>query len=1290
MHAGIFAGNPTSPPTIGFLFPGQGSLKPQPLVQPAIVQASIADLDRLRRLSLHAAVAIGHSLGELTALHWAGALDAEAAIAFAARRDNIMSNLVGPPGAMAGVALPPDEAARVLEGEPVVIAACNTPRQTVVSGEAAAVDRIVAGLRSRGIPAVRLPVAQAFHSRLMESAQDPLAEYLAGMSFHRPERRVFSTITGAELAPDADLRHILLCQVTSPVRFAEALAAARKRVDLWIELGPGSALSGMVGERAVPIDTGARSVKGLLAAFAAAFVLGAPVNCEALFTQRFSRPFNGLPKLFASPCELPPAEANRESAPAQSSEREPLPPLDLVRQLIAERTELPLSAIQASHRLLSDLHLNSITVAQLAAEAARRCNVPPPVSALRFADGTVAEVAQMLEAAPMAAVAERTPAGVDSWIRAFTVEMRASPLPKRTDPVSPASPAAWQYFIAGHGLLQPVPDLPSTGGVLLCLPRDAGETHIPLMLRAVRAALACPPGARFVLVQDGGSAAPLARTLHLESGLPACVIDLPLDHPRALEWIAAEAHAAAGYTEAHYDTGGNRQMPVACVASLRAGSKIGGQLNTSDVLLVTGGGKGIAAECALAVARETGARLVLVGRSDPARDAALAANLGRMRAAGAEAGYIVADVTDATAIATAFREVESTLGPVTAILHGAGINTPGLLSMLEKEAFEATLAPKLQGLRNLLRSANPDRLRLLIAFGSIIARTGLEGEGHYAVANEWMARAVEDWRSAHSRCRCLTVDWSVWSGLGMGERLNRVAELERSGITPITPDEGVRMFKTLLSCEAPSRVIVSGRFGDLPTLRYDRPELPFARFLERPRVYYPAVELIADVDLSSQSDPYLQDHVLEGTPLLPAVMGLEAMAQVAGALCGVCKSPIFENVRFSRALPIPDGATVTLRICALLRAPGVVELVIRSSETAFQIDHFQAVCRFEDAGPSDTVPRVPRDTLPIDPAKDLYGSILFQTGRFRRLRAYRQLRSTECVAEIASETVGWFARYLPAALALGDPGARDASIHCVQACIPHAIVLPTAVARIEFGQQAEPGLRYVHAREQSSNCDLLTYNLNVTDASGVLTEKWEGLQLRIVGTQARKCAWVAPLLGPYLERRIREMAPGAGISVAIGRNGSSHQAIAQALGHRFAIHKRPDGKPEVNGHPVSASYAGDVVGAVAGTSGCDLQTVFTRTPAVWRDLLGPSRFALAELIARENGDDPSVALTRVWGAVECLKKSRRARGSALAISGRASGRLGRVDGRPVQNPHLPGRFAQRGSAAGLRRPDRSG
>src|SRR5262249_32314736 len=158
----------------------------------------------------------------------------------------------------------------------------------------------------------------------------------------------------------------------------------------------------------------------------------------------------------------------------------------------------------------------------------------------------------------------------------------------------------------------------------------------------------------------------------------------------------------------------------------------------------------------------------------------------------------------------------------------------------------------------LLAAVNPEHLRLFVVFGSIIARTGMRGEADYALANEWLTRLTERFQATHPRCRCLALEWSVWSGVGMGERLGRGDALMREGITPIPPDGGIAILRQLLGQPLSAvSVVVTGRFGDAPTLQIEQPDLPFLRFLEQPRVYYPGVELIVDAELSGDTDPYL-------------------------------------------------------------------------------------------------------------------------------------------------------------------------------------------------------------------------------------------------------------------------------------------------------------------------------------------------------------------------------------------------------------------------------------------------
>jgi enediyne polyketide synthase len=161
-------------------------------------------------------------------------------------------------------------------------------------------------------------------------------------------------------------------------------------------------------------------------------------------------------------------------------------------------------------------------------------------------------------------------------------------------------------------------------------------------------------------------------------------------------------------------------------------------------------------------------------------------------------------------------------------------------------------------------------------------------------------------------------------------------------------------------------------------------------------------------------------------------------------------------------------------------------------------------------------------------------------------------------------------------------------------------------------------------------------------------ERWEGLRLRRVAEAEANGPWPAPLLGPYVERRVRELFPGARVAVALEaapaeeREERGRHALERLLGEPVAISHRPDGKPEARGsRSVSFSHAGSLTLAVAGEGnvGCDIEPVAERGGEVWRDLLGPERFALAGQIAREAHESEADAATRVWAAGEALKKA---------------------------------------------------
>ncbi|GIH67823.1 type I polyketide synthase [Sphaerimonospora thailandensis] len=1163
--------------------PTSGDMIATEVAQPRIVTGSLAGLRALSLLGVEAEVAVGHSLGELSALHWAGVFGAgasgeETVLRLAAQRGRAMADLSAS-GTMAGVRAAPEAVAELLTGLPVVIAGYNGPDQTVVSGPADAVEAVGRRAVEAGLGWTPLAVSHAFHSPLVAPAAEAFGARLDGEPLAPIERRVVSTVTGAELERDTDVPALLRRQITDPVRFTQAVALAAKDTDLFVEVGPGRVLSSLAAAAtqvpAVALNTDDESLAGLLGVVGAAYVRGVPILHEELFHGRLVRPIEiGAEfEFFASPAEQAPrvrisGAARRPASVVEGDTAAPAgePPvngqgssLDLLRRLAAERAELPLEMVDADSRPLDELHLSSVTVMHILDQATQRLGVPAGQAPTNLATASLRELAEALDELVGSGDSAATPvvAGAAPWARPFSVDLDELPPPSR---VTPQESGTWQVHApAGSALAEPLRralEREKTGsGVLVCLPPECEEEHLAQALAGAKAALVGPPGGRFVLVQHGRGAAGLAKTLHLEAAQVRTTVvhvphvpDLPdvsdatalSEADRVAGWVATEVAATTGFTEVHYDAAGRRRVPTLRAMPVRP-ARTRQPLDASDVLLVTGGGKGITAECALAVAVDTGARLVVLGRSDPADDAELAANLRRLSGSGVAVHYARADVTDPGQVRRAVAEAETALGPVTAVLHGAGRNEPAGLAGLDATAFRRTFAPKIDGLRNVLDAVDPGRLRLLVTFGSIIGRAGLHGEAHYATANEWLADITGEFAERHPRCRTLCMEWSVWSDVGMGERLSVVDGLARQGVTPISPEQGVEIMRRLVADpDAPSVVVISGRAEGVGTVRRDLPALPLRRFIGKPLIRYHGVELVTEVEMNAGTDLYLADHLLDGNLLFPAVFGMEAMAQVAAAAVGRDDVAVIEEAEFLRPIIVPPAGDTTIRVAATVTGDAVAQVAIRTAETGFAVEHFRARVRFTaeavpDGPPDQITPGLP--PVPLDPAGEMYGDVLFQGERFHRLRRYHRAAARHVDADVATAEPGnWFAAFLPGDLVLGDPGMRDALMHGNQVCVPDATLLPTRIDRLQQ-IPGHPGLRQAGelrycATERSRDGDTYVYDIAVRDRDGQVVERWDGLHLQAVRKKDGSGPWAAPLLGPYIERTLEDLV-GARVAVAV-------------------------------------------------------------------------------------------------------------------------------------------------------------
>ncbi|HET9166693.1 MAG TPA: SDR family NAD(P)-dependent oxidoreductase, partial [Candidatus Angelobacter sp.] len=773
----------------------------------------MSGLRLLRSLGIEASVAAGHSLGELVSLCWAGAMDEETLLRVVAERGRVMSQLGDPAGSMASIQAACEDVKHRLNGDPIVVAADNSPTQTVVSGKAFAVKRFLGSLSAHGITATMLPVSHAFHSPLMADAATAFSRYLKSerLSDVNQKKRIVSTVTGTAVEENADLRQLLTDQVTMPVLFAKAAARIAAETDLLIEVGPGSILTGIVSQQfdipAVSLDVGGESLRGLLTAAGAAFALGAPVQAKALFADRFYRHFDlqHRHRFLQNPCEsAPDTKIDNPVAPAPAVAVKPLPAvplppdisvLETLRSLVAQRTQLPLETILPQNRFLDDLHLNSISISQIVLEAAAQSGSVAPVSPAEFTNATLSETAQILKRNRHRAASSREqkyPAGAESWIRTLAIELVEKPL--RPSSTQRRASGQWQVMAMEQSdftqsLAQQLESVAGRG-IICCVPRMRTADSAGFLLRSIQRCVK-EKVEQVVFVQHGGGVEALARSLFLEHReMTVTVVDVSEASEQTAQLIASEAIAASAFTEAVYDMNGIRREPQLKVLWPEQ-SGLGSGLGADDLLLVTGGGKGITAECALTLARASGCRLALLGRSHPERDEELRNNLDRFRNANVKFGYFSVELTDEAAVSETIQQIQSELGTVTAVLHGAGINNPQPLEDLTERDLRTTLDVKVTALRNILKAFTPTNLRLLLTFGSIIGRTGLQGEGHYGLANEWLRMEVEEWQHQHPACRCLNLEWSVWAGVGMGQRLGVLDSLQQQGITPLPLDQAL-------------------------------------------------------------------------------------------------------------------------------------------------------------------------------------------------------------------------------------------------------------------------------------------------------------------------------------------------------------------------------------------------------------------------------------------------------------------------------------------------------------------
>jgi len=693
-------------------------------------------------------------------------------------------------------------------------------------------------------------------------------------------------------------------------------------------------------------------------------------------------------------------------------------------------------------RLLDDLNLDSIKAAELIAEAAKTLGVPGEIEPAQYSNKTLDEIRQKFEGLVADRKEGKNAAGSQvnilkrysdkAWVRNFIERFESKPLKEEKasriskdiliifeDSEEEIAEALKETFKDSKARMVSADKIDITEKpecVIAILSTGLNALTMESLrqrMETLHKIIAVAANSKDALFAQSGSGdfkkgwiRAIASTLHLERpDLRLKIIDFNkgLKSSFIAKQIEKELRFAEVFSIAGYNGKSKRQVPIFELSNPVLYKKRDIQWSKKDVVFVTGGAKGITAECALEFGRMAKAVMVLAGRS--AKDDDIEKTLMRFRKENLTAEYFKCDVADNNNVKKTIAEIERQFGPITAVIHGAGLNNLKRLKQADLEDVYKESLPKIMGAVHVLEAVQGDQLKLVVPMASIIGVTGMEGSGWYGFANEALIQYLRDYQIKNKRVQIIAPAFSVWHEVGMGVRLGSVEKLSERGIGAIPLSEGVKRFRELIARDPQTdQVIITSRVPGLDTMQFKefKPRQSW-RFIEEIKYYLPQVELIAQANLNVKDDPYLLDHNWKGSLLFPVVFGLEAMVQAVVYLTGreALDHFIIRDVNLERPISVnPESETIIEIHVQVLELNGrdtsqKIKVEIRSEQTNFTQPHFSAVIELAEQKHAykldNTLLNRSKNIIDLDPQLDLYGPILFQGKMFQRIEKIHEL-----------------------------------------------------------------------------------------------------------------------------------------------------------------------------------------------------------------------------------------------------------------------------------------------------------
>jgi phthiocerol/phenolphthiocerol synthesis type-I polyketide synthase E len=777
------------------------------LAQPLLFAVEYSLAQQLIATGMRPAAVIGHSIGELAAAVVAGVLTLADGVKLVLARSRAMA--IAPGSGMVAVAASHAELAEIMP-DGLTLAVVNAPDQTVLAGTDEAIAAAMPGFAERRIAATRLAASAAFHSPLMKTAAAAFAEAFDGTGLAPPQLPLYSAAAGRRITDDEAMQPAFWTeQVTKPVRFDRALdALLRDGRRLLVETGPGRALTAIARKHPAVRDGSSATVpvlprsagnpdadmRSALAAVARIWAEGADVSWRDV---RQGDPLQRVP--------LPGYVYERqrhwvEAAYQQGSsngqpDRPGAGPGATGIAPAAPRDETTGAEPAAPHNRATTW------AAPEPPAAAAGSAAPTPFTILCWVEQRGPSWLPPSDGTCLALLPEDPETGMPLLLALQQAGFRpviARPAAQYSESASefrvrPASGDDLDRMLRSMAARGDAPQLlvhalttaerPPVTAVSASAALGEGLFSVLALLQAGCRSTAPPPGllvltSRSVDITGAEPIDPANAALHgfarsvarEEPQLGCRLVDLT-PQPDERELAAQVAMWQQGGVVA---LRGARRWERVAVPFAPASPPSTPPIRRQGTYLITGGLGGLGLATAKALAG-TGLRprLILLGRTgipDNIADGSterLRAQLRELESLGAQVHVIACDVTDRRALRRAVDICVAKYGPVSGVLHLAGVAGDGLARLRRADTAAAVLSPKVQGTLLLAEvlSGQLAPVDFFACFSSRAAIDGLAGSADYAAANAFQDAYVQVMRRAG--LPALAINWPSWAQVGM-------------------------------------------------------------------------------------------------------------------------------------------------------------------------------------------------------------------------------------------------------------------------------------------------------------------------------------------------------------------------------------------------------------------------------------------------------------------------------------------------------------------------------------------